>query len=681
MPTWAPDHLNATVDVLASLAARDPGGTWSNRPSRSLGSIMCGWSPHTSAGVDARLQAVAMLREGHGPVAWDLILSMLPEGHGPQMAKRGPLHRDWKRERVVTGGEYASVVDSVGKMLVEDAGTDPDRWATLVGRIGNLTVDARRALVGALSDIAASGPGEAFRSAVWPELREAVSGHREHFDTDWALPESELKLFDPILEFLRPAAPADAYGWLFSSDLVMVDGKRWADDHEAHSAVLAAKRARSVADIFAAGGISAVLELTDAVGVPYGVGVALATNGSAALDNDMLEAMHDASEQVTVAALTYFESRFGECGWEFIDRLIADHDPPKQVVADLLRAIPAVEAPWRRADALGVEIADEYWTRVSPLELGPSTNSDQMREVSERLRNAGRAGAAIHLVCVWEHRHDSAPEVAEEAASCLEDWLQQQDPQDQAPVPRHALSRLLKMLDRHREHLGNGRVATLEWQYLPALAYAGDTGTPNLYRHLAQDPDFFVTLVEIAFPSASSSPGDGPEPDETDRQRALRAHRLLHSWPPGAFSPSGDGQHSVSAKPLDAWVDQVRSRLEAADRRGIGDTLIGTALAASPPDSDGEWPSAAVCDLIERVRSDDLDSGLIIAVRNQRGGTTRSPTDGGDQERELAARYRAQGHRFSQWPRAAAIFDSLASSYEDEAAVNDRRAEARRLGL
>ena len=244
------------------------------------------------------------------------------------------------------------------------------RWATLVGCIGNLTVNARRALVGALSDIAASGPGEAFRSAIWPEVHETVSRHREFRDTDWALPESELELFDPILECLRPAAPADAYGWLFSSDLVMVDGKRWADDHEAHSAALAAKRARSVADIFAAGGISAVLELTDAVDVPCGVGVALATNGSAALDNDMLEAMHD-----------------------------------------------------------------------------------------------------------------------------------------------------------------------------------------------------------------------------------------------------------------------------------------------------------------------DLDSGLIIAVRNQRGGTTRSPTEGGGQERELAARYRAQGHRFSQWPRTAAIFDSLASSYEDEAAVNDRRAEARRLGL
>ncbi len=421
-------------------------------------------------------------------------------------------------------------------------------------------------------------------------------------------------------------------------------------------------------------------ELAETVEMPYEVGIALATQGSA-LDADMLEALHGASEPVAVAALTFFESRFGQCGWELIDRLIADHAPPKQVVADLLRAIPAVDAPWRRADALGADVADEYWTRVNPLELGTPSSLAQFREVSQRLRKTGRARAAIRLICMWEHRHESSPDVAEEAAVCLEDWLQQQDLEHAVPVSRHEMSRLMKMLDRHREHLGTGRVATLEWQYLPSLAYAGDTSSPNLHRHLAQDPDLFVSLVEIAYQPASWSPGDGPEPDETTRQRALNAHRLLRSWPLGAFSPGGDGQQDVDAERFDGWVDHARRRLEEIDRQQIGDTLIGAALAASPPDSDGEWPSAAVRDLIERVKSDDLDRGLTIAVCNQRGGTTRSPTDGGDQERELADRYREQSRRFSQWPRTAAIFDNLATTYEHEAGIQDRSAEARRRGL
>ena len=677
---WFPDHLHGAVDVLASLAVADPGGAWSNRPNSSLASIMCPWMPHTSAGADARLKAVGMLRERHGPVAWELMLSMLPGSRNAQMDVRGPLYHEWKRKHLVTGDEYWSVVDSVGQVLVEDAGRDPDRWATLVERVGDLPLSARRALVGALSEIAASSPAEAFRSTVWPELRQTADRHREFGDTDWALPESELKLFDPLLERLQPARPAIAHGWLFSSNLMMVDGKRWADDHEAHGVALAARRARSVEELLAAGGIDAVRELAETVEMPYEVGIALATQGSA-LDADMLEALHGASEPVAVAALTFFESRFGQCGWELIDRLIADHAPPKQVVADVLRAIPAVDAPWRRADALGADVADEYWTRVNPLELGTPSSLAQFREVSQRLRKTGRARAAIRLICMWEHRHESSPDVAEEAAVCLEDWLQQQDMEHAVPVSRHEMSRLMKMLDRHREHLGTGRVATLEWQYLPSLAYAGDTSSPNLHRHLAQDPDLFVSLVEIAYQPASWSPGDGPEPDETTRQRALNAHRLLHSWPSAVFSPGGDGQQGVNAERLDGWVDHARSGLEETDRQGIGYTLIGAALAASPADSDGEWPGAAVRDLIERVKSDDLDRGLTIAVCNQRGGTTRSPTDGGDQERELADRYREQSRRFSQWSRTAAIFDNLATTYEHEAGIQDRSAEARRRGL
>ena len=677
---WSPDHLDAVVDVLASLTAVDPGGGWSNRPRSSLASIMCLWSPHTSADADARLNAVEMLRRRHGPVAWDLMLSMLPGSHGFQMNVRGPLYRNWKREQDARN-EYWSVVESVGKMLVEDVGKDPDRWKTLVGHVGDLPVSARRALVDALSEIAASSPAEAFTSVVWPELRQTVSRNREFSDTGWALPEGELELFDPILERLQPTAAANVYGWLFSSDLTMVDGKRWADDHEAHRVALAAKRAGVVAGILADGGIDAVLELTEKVDKPYEIGIALATDRSAALDTDVLEAMRDASEPVTVAALTYFESRFGECGWELIDRLIADHAPPEQVVANLLRAVPAVEAPWRRADALGADVADEYWKRVNPLELIRQSSSDQLCEGSARLRKAGRIGAAIHLLSQGVLGHEPEPEIAEAAAACLEDSLDQRDLEDAVPVSRHDVSRLMEMLDRHRELLGTGRVATLEWQCLPALAFAGDTGTPNLHRHLAQDPDLFASLVEIAYKLASWSPGDGPDPDESARQRALNAHRLLHSWPPGAFSPGGDGQQRVNAERLDGWVDHARNRLEETDRQGIGDTLIGAALATSPADSDGEWPSAAVRDLIERVNSDDLDRGLAVAVCNQRGGTTRSPTDGGDQERELAARYRAQCSRFSHWPRTAAIFDSLADTYEDEAGIHDRRAEARRLGL
>ena len=82
---WSSDHLMAAVDVLARLAAVDPGGRWSNRPSQSLASIMCPWMPNTSAPAKQRLTVIEVLRRRHGPVAWELMMSMLPRSGGIQM--------------------------------------------------------------------------------------------------------------------------------------------------------------------------------------------------------------------------------------------------------------------------------------------------------------------------------------------------------------------------------------------------------------------------------------------------------------------------------------------------------------------------------------------------------------------------------------------------------------------
>ena len=65
-----------------------------------------------------------------------------------------------------------------------------------------------------------------------------------------------------------------------------------------------------------------------------------------------------------------------------------------------------------------------------------------------------------------------------------------------------------------------------------------------------------------------------------------------------------------------------------------------------------------------------------------RGATSRSLTDGGEQERMLAAdfRQRAAGFRDS-YPRVARILNAMAESYEADARREDREAERRRRGL
>ena len=66
----------------------------------------------------------------------------------------------------------------------------------------------------------------------------------------------------------------------------------------------------------------------------------------------------------------------------------------------------------------------------------------------------------------------------------------------------------------------------------------------------------------------------------------------------------------------------------------------------------------------------------------RRGVTSRDLEDGGEQERTLVDRYRADAERSSdQWPRTAAILRKIVKSYESEARRNDESAERFRRGL
>lgn len=162
--------------------------------------------------------------------------------------------------------------------------------------------------------------------------------------------------------------------------------------------------------------------------------------------------------------------------------------------------------------------------------------------------------------------------------------------------------------------------------------------------------------------------------DEVSRARAILAYELLLSWrtPPGLENDEMDGCQ------LESWLDEARSRLAEKQRCAVGDELIGQMLNGSPPGTDGAWPAEPVRGVIERLKSDELDSGLSVGRRNQCGVVSRNPLMGGEIERNIKAQYEADAAKLAaRWPRTAAILRALAVAYERDAAREDVQAELR----
>jgi hypothetical protein len=170
--------------------------------------------------------------------------------------------------------------------------------------------------------------------------------------------------------------------------------------------------------------------------------------------------------------------------------------------------------------------------------------------------------------------------------------------------------------------------------------------------------------------------GSGVEDDEvggSDQNVAKRAFDLLKTvhMIPGL---SDDGR--IDTAKLKGWVDAARAECSKAGRSVIGEQYIGMILSAAPPDERRIWPAIPVRDLIEQIRCDEVENGIVMGVYNRRGVTSRGSLDGGEQERELAFHYKKLAKTVEhKWKRTAAVLRQIAKSFERDGKRYDEDVE------
>ena len=85
---------------------------------------------------------------------------------------------------------------------------------------------------------------------------------------------------------------------------------------------------------------------------------------------------------------------------------------------------------------------------------------------------------------------------------------------------------------------------------------------------------------------------------------------------------------------------------------------------------------------MDRPELDDMRRGFSIGTWNKRGVTSRSPWDGGEQERDLATYYRGQAERVQHsHPNVAAMLEGIAKNYERHGMHEDNEANLRKEGF
>jgi transcriptional regulator with XRE-family HTH domain len=670
---WSPLLLSRVALLLARLADMDPGGKISNRPSNTLRRIFLPWYPQTFATAAERLTVIDRILIQFPRVGWELLLALAPSSHQVSNRSAMPLWRDYSDDppEPVTRPSLTKVYGAIGNRLIAAAGKDPGRWASLLDHWANFGPLWCKEAADALGPASAKF-ADAERTAFRERLRALIIKHESFAEADWAMREEALVPLRAIFDALEPADVRARLAWLFGRpNYIHRTDLSW---QEAAEQKLVDQRAAAAA-ILAETAADDIIEFARSVELPDDFGHALATcSASDGQKNHLLElALPSEDAKIQRFADGMLLGLSQERGETWVLRRFEDAiraQSGESVALRLAFRLGSRRENWDRISAAGPALDHAYWRRLGVRAIRPS---EDPRFVCSKLLAVGRGRVAL----AWIASHDDMPVATDVILEVLRD-SSIIDPQIKDPDPNEAtmvsyyLGCVFNRLDQD-ELVSESEIVALEWRYYQALKHS-ERPARNLHKALAREPVFFVTLLKALYgPGEGSETEEQPIDSEAAQAVASQAYDVLSDW---RYVPGSDDTGVIDSVALQVWVKEVRRLAGEVNRGDIAEQKIGEILSAARFAKGEPWPPEPVRELIESDRSPHLEEGFEIGLYNRRGVTMRMPTDGGEQERDLATKYRTDAKELAiKWPQTSAVLRRIAESYERDAEREDQNAE------
>ncbi len=649
---WSEDYLVRVATLLADLAARDPGGRWSNRPDNSLVSILLPWYPQTFAPFEKQLACMKAILCDHPAIAWRVLVRLLPNQHQTTSGTHRPswfmdITDDW--EPSVTHAEYREQVSKYAEMAVEMACADIGRLTELVDEMDNLPQPAFDKVVDYLSSDAIRNLGEESKLPIWSSLMRFSRKHRRYHDADWALPLDVVERLEDVAKAISPESPERRYQHLFtdnSFDLFEEDGDWNEQEH-----LLEEKRNRAVSEIWNGGSLEYVLAFAGIVASPYQVGRAFANIADANAELKILPDLLEQNDKIGRFLDGFVWKKHQNLGAKWLDQLPVEQWNGKQRNQFLIR-LPFDNNTWEHVSAWLEEEEASYWRHVN---VNPYLDKENLIYAAEKLLRYGRPIAALD--CLYARQHVKLPLDHALTITALIDSVSSNEPRNTLNQ-RYAL-KLIKALQEDPDTDPEG-LFKVEWACVALMD--GDTRPKLLEQKLASDPDFFCKVIRLLYRPKGADRQETA--DEETKSIAMNAWRLLREWkrPPGLHDDD-----SFIAQEFIAWFEEVKGQCDKSGHLEVAKIKVGEVLFYCPEDPGGLWIDEKVAKLLNARDADDMRNGFQSEVYNSRGVHWVDPT--GRQERELAQRWRQKAEAVEEagYARFGATLRKLADSYDREA--------------
>ena len=664
---WNSRTFTRVVSILARLSKTAIDDNWMNKPINSLFAVFCSWWPQTAVSLDDRIKAIETLCRRFPDIGWKICVQQFE----PRQQVALPSDRPrWRNDttgvgRGVSGRERYEFSRKALDLALAWGSHDETTLGDLVERLKGMP-DQDRWYVWNLID--AWSQTETTASKAKAGLRERIR-RTIQWGRHWGLDATTMDRAREIFEKLAPHDPVLRHAWLFAQGRVDISADEASDeriDWRARENRIHERRKAAMAEIWSSSGLDGTLALVaehDAGIVGrYAAGCVVDQQAAADILRTCLEIEADPIEKID-NFMRGFLAFVDEDTCPALISILAETCGVEQRVR-FFKCLPVRNQTWRLLDRQDRCVRDRYWHAVVP-DFAKFTESETT-EIIDRLLEAGRPRTAFFAVGFdWNKVETSRLRRLLTAVASV-----RTEPDDHFKVEPCSLSEALDSLG-DRPGIKVDEMVGLEFAYIDALDHS-EHGIPNLENKLAESPALFMWILVLL----SKRRGDGQDPpewrvDDPDRRASLQgaAYRLLQDT---KRIPGTDADGKVDVHALRRWVSGARRLCSEHGRAAIGDKKIGQLLSRAPFGEDGSWPCQPVCEVMETIASPEIASGFEIGVYNSRGVHSRSMDEGGSQERDISAKYRAWAQRLAfNYPYVARSLERIAGSYDRDADRED----------
>jgi hypothetical protein len=438
-------------------------------------------------------------------------------------------------------------------------------------------------------------------------------------------------------------------------DIWEIDGAEISE----HDSILRLVRTERLQLVWQQSGFEGVLSVVDASEATWEMGRLFSDFAvDAIVPSEIENALSTPPTKLRQFTLGYIEGMLQSRGAEWFNKLFGSLTSHRAKGASLL-ALPFKPETWDRLEGLNSDgrwtyWGDHHWFPTS----GDGAASDRACREFLRCKNFF---AALHLYA--GKVTDGVSMSPELGVSVLDAYFDSCRETSTSPFSRELSGYEMGIVLGHLQSSTDANqddVKRIEWLLLPGM-HAESVSPALLLRSLASSPNDFASAVELEH---------RPPPEVTDAEAASTRARILLDFMQTV--PGLNNSNQTPSISLNDWITAARSLAVELSIVDEVDYRIGKLFAYAIENDDGTWPCSDVQRVMEQVGTQRLFAGFYFGTRGKRGFTWLSPTDGGEQERDLAS-------QFGRWaklcairhPKVANVLAALETTYLNEAARED----------